>query len=994
MKDEHKADFSKTTEKLRHEIAQRRLAEANLANELNKFQTLYDLAVAMSGELSLDEDLSLVVEHSRKLLGTDTSYIALRDEAAGQVYMHTLSGVNTAAFKTMKIPFGAGLGGKIAKNGKGCIVEDYFQEIGPLVHDIVRAEGLISGIAVPIQIGDTNLGVLYVFNRTRTSFSQSDLDTLSLLGNLAALEITRRRAEQDLREARDHLEKRVAERTDDLKKANEKLVLEIEERKKAQEALLRSEQMLSKILSASPLGIGYVEQGELKWTNQAMCDMFGYEREEDYLGKNPAAFYGSEEEYTRVRELLRQSLKQDKPAETEAVFSRRDGSKFYGHIRMSAVDRSDVRTGTISTIFDISARKRAQEQQRESDERYRTLVENSFDGIFVQKGTEIVFANARLHEMLGYDYGELTGKEHWIVYHPDYRDVTRERAQARLRGEIVTPQYEVRLLRKDGSSFHGEINARAVLLGNERGIQVWVRDVDERKLSEEALRESEEKYRTIIENIEEVYYQVDPAGNYVFLNESAAKSFGYEKDAMIGRNFREFMSKEYADRTFRTFNRVFATGKSESAHALKFLAQDGSERSVEISISPIKNSKGRLTGFRGICRDVTERKRAEEELLKLQKLKAIGVLAGGMAHDFNNILTSIQGNISAARMDKNLGEESLKRLNEAQRATVRARDLTHQLLIFAEGGAPIKKAAAVSHIVTDSCNFALRGSNVRCEFSIPDDIWIVEVDEVQISRVVGNLVMNADQAMFRGGVITVTAENLTVKDEQGLPLKPGDYVRISIEDQGTGMDEEILPKIFDPYFTTRPEGSGLGLYAAHAIMMSHHGLITVESESGVGSIFHIFVPASREETPPRPEADDRLVTGAVRILLMDDEEPIRDVTGELLSMLGYEVDTTKDGKEAVERYRSAADSQRPYDAVILDLTVPGGMGGREAVHNLAEIDPDVVAIVSSGYSNDPIMADYRKFGFSGVIPKPYDAETLGRILKAVLGRKDRRIGKH
>lgn len=862
--EERTAELVRSNQALREGIAERRKAESNLAAELRKFRVLYALAVHLTTEHSLDENLSLVVEHSRKLLSADTSYIALRDPRADDVYMHTLSGINSEAFKSMRIPFGKGLGGIVAKTGKGIIVNDYFEEMEPLLHDVVREEGLVSGLAVPIQSGQVNLGVLYAFNRTRTDFSESDLETLSLLGNLAAVEITRKRAQQELRQAQEFLELQVEQRTAQLKKANAKLILEITEREKVEEALRRNRQMLDNILTASPLGISYVKKGRLKWTNQTMILMFGYPEPVDYMDKNMAEFYTSQEEYQRVRAIFLKDLKAGKPTEVEALFKRADGSNFYGQLRIRALDPSNPGDGTISTISDISDRKRA----------------------------------------------------------------------------------------------------------------------------EEALRQSEEKYRTIIENIEDLYYEVDLDGTFTFVNDAIARTLGYTKEELIGRNYLSRSNPTEASRTFTVFNKVFRTGESVRAHEMSVEAKDGTHRHMEVSVSAIRDTAGKVTGFRGICRDVTDRKRAAEELLKFAKLESIGVLAGGIAHDFNNILTAILGNISLARLYVKPDDKAFQRLKEAERAGVRARDLIQQLLTFSKGGSPIKRIASIPNLVRESCEFALRGSNVRCEFEIADDVWAADVDEVQISQVLGNIVINADQAMPQGGSIHVTARNVDVTAQSGLPLPPGKYIQISISDYGVGIPAEILPNIFDPYFTTKSEGSGLGLATAYSIMKGHGGRLTVESEVDKGSMFHIYLPASPKKLKPRQDSEYQALSGCGRILVMDDEQPIRDLAGELLEMLGYDVVTAADGSQAVELYRLEKDSDRPFDVIILDLTVPGGMGGREAIEQLRRLDPDIKAIVSSGYSNDPIMADYERYGFSGVIPKPYGAQQLSEVLNSVISPKN------
>ncbi len=957
--------------------------ETELAAEVKKFRALYDVATAMSAERSLDENLSLVVEKSRELLGSDTSYIALCNEEGEEVYMHTLSGIRTAAFKDIRIPIGEGLGGRVASTGQGLIVEDYFQEVDPLFHEVVRAEGLISGVAVPIQAGQANLGVLYVFNRTKTGFLGSQLDTLSLLGNLAAVEITRKRADKELQRVHNHLEKRVEERTADLRGANRKLLLEIAERERVEDALRQSERMTNNILSASPIGITYVEKGKLRWTNQTMAKMFGYKSEQDYWGKPPAEFYHRAEDYQMARDLFRRRVKTGKPAEIEVVFKRYDGSTFYGLLKMSPLDPDDPGSGVISTISDVSAGRIAEDRLRESEARYRTLIEESFDGIFIQKEGKIVFANSRLYEMLGYEPGELEGEDCLQIYH-ETDETARESRVSRLENQSVPSQFEVELQRKDGSAFDAEINGRAVRLGARPAVQVWVRDISERKRAEQALRESEEKYRTIVNSLEAVYYEVDLKGVLTFLNDSTAKVFGYPKEEMIGRSYRDFFDELAAEKCFRVVNGVFRSGEPLRTCELEVNTTLGSDRNLEFSATPMKDSAGRIVGFRGICRDITERKREEDELLKLEKLESIGVLAGGIAHDFNNVLTVIGGNISFAKLFCVPEDMCYKRLCEAERAGNRARQLTQRLLTFSKGGSPVKKSVSVTEIIQDSCSFTLWGSNVRCEFSIPEGIRAADVDEVQIGQVIGNLILNADQAMADGGIIRVAALNIDVSPGDGLPLSQGPYIRISVKDHGKGIPREILPKVFDPYFTTKSEGSGLGLATAYSIVKSHGGLITVESEPDAGTTFHVYLPAAARPPAENRDVEEKVPRGYGRILLMDDEEAIRNLAGELLGMLGYEVVTAQDGAAAIDLFRSAEQSLNPFDAVILDMTVPGGMGGKEAIKQLIEIDPEVKAIVSSGYSNDPVMAHYEDHGFSGMVAKPYTARDLSNTLKRVL----------
>lgn len=396
-------------------------------------------------------------------------------------------------------------------------------------------------------------------------------------------------------------------------------------------------------------------------------------------------------------------------------------------------------------------------------------------------------------------------------------------------------------------------------------------------------------------------------------------------------------------------------------------------------------NRGRLLGFWWLKRDISEKKRIEEEILRHQKLESVGILAGGIAHDFNNLLTGILGNIALAQKNLRDDERGYERLESAAKACLRAQDLTRQLLTFSRGGDPIKKTASINELLQDSVMFALRGSKVRCNFEIPDSLWPTEIDEGQIYQVINNLVINSVQAMPDGGVISVRAFNMTVPAAGStLSLKEGTYVAVSISDSGDGIPTENLKKIFDPYFTTKTTGTGLGLATCYSIIKKHGGIITVQSQPGVGSTFCFYLPASEAEVVVQTEPTVQSGPVRARILVMDDDETIRELVLELLGDMGYEVVLARDGAEAISAYLAARRENNGFDAVIMDLTIPGAMGGKEAIASLREIDPNVKAIVSSGYCNDPIMGDFRNYGFVGVLPKPYNPKELRGELQRVL----------
>jgi two-component system cell cycle sensor histidine kinase/response regulator CckA len=530
-------------------------------------------------------------------------------------------------------------------------------------------------------------------------------------------------------------------------------------------------------------------------------------------------------------------------------------------------------------------------------------------------------------------------------------------------------------------NIHGEVTA------NEAGEPVkmtgTIQDITERKEAEQALSESEEKYRALMDNAGEGILLADLDGNHLEANKKMVDLLGYPLEELLSLNPMQLIFPEGKDRVQKAFKDLIADGSGAVNNAL-VLRKDGRRVPVDITTSLVRYAG--KTVIQGIFRDVSERRKMEEERLLLSKLESLGLLAGGIAHDFNNILTAILGNISLARLDAGRGGQleapALDRLEEAEKACQRAQALAGQLLSFAKGNLPIRKATSAANLVKESINLALSGSKASSNLVLPEDLWSMEVDESQISQVFNNLLINADQAMPAGGIITVRAENVMVGDE--LPLPGGRYVKITISDQGIGIPPNYLGKIFDPYFTTKQKGSGLGLATVHSIIRNNAGYITVESQVGSGTTFYVYLPAIEGESAPVKGADIAPILGQGRILVMDDEKMVREVMGAMLKKLGYQGDFAVNGEEAVELYTSSLQGDQPFSAVIFDLTVPGGMGGKEALRQILERDTEVKAIVSSGYSDDPIMANFKEYGFKGVITKPYRITKLSEVLHDVI----------
>jgi PAS domain S-box-containing protein len=516
-------------------------------------------------------------------------------------------------------------------------------------------------------------------------------------------------------------------------------------------------------------------------------------------------------------------------------------------------------------------------------------------------------------------------------------------------------------------------------------------EVAERTIAEDQLAEEKERLAVTLRSIGDGVITTDISGRVLLVNRVAERLTGWKQEYASGYPIAQVLSLvDEKNRTPVENPALRLMNQDESSnfpYRAVLVARDGTERVIEESVSIMSDHENRTIGIVIVFRDITERQKLENELARTQKLESLGLLAGGIAHDFNNILTAIFGNITLARMHTGEDSPGYERLAEAENAMVRAKELTQQLLTFSKGGAPVKETADITGIIIDSTKFMLRGSQSRCEFAINPSLWTVDVDVGQISQVINNIVINADHAMSGGGIIQVSSLNCSLKKGTLLPLAPGRYVKITIADKGSGIPKENLTRIFDPYFTTKAKGSGLGLSTAISIIRKHSGHIEIESEPGKGTSVHIYLPASDKSLNGPVTGNDQLVHGSGRILVMDDEEAILDMASALLSHFGYRPGVAHDGEEAITVYKAAAAGNDPFAVVIMDLTIPGGLGGKETIARLREFDPLVKAIVSSGYSTDPIVANFRQYGFVGILTKPYTAKEMSEIIKKVLSAK-------
>lgn len=655
---------------------------------------------------------------------------------------------------------------------------------------------------------------------------------------------------------------------------------------------------------------------------------------------------------------------------------------------------------------DRVARRQVEEALRNSERRLADIVNLLPDATFaIDLEGKIIIWNRTAEQFTGAKAEDMLGKGNFEYAIPFYG--TRRPLLIDL---VLKPSEEIEKLypyiKRDGDLIQGEAYTKSIVRGEAYmfgvaaplydangkiiGAIESVRDITERKREEEALFNSSQMLQLVLDTIPQRVFWKDTNCVFVGCNKSLANDCGYEKpEELIGKTDYETVSVEMAERYRSDDRQVMETGIPKLNYEESQHKADGTLGILRTSKLPLRAIDGRVIGVLCLYEDITARRMMEDELLKAQKLESVALLAGGIAHDYNNVLTSILGNISLAKLLVSAGDKIFQRLEAAEQAAFRAKNLTKRLITFACGGAPVRRAISVEKVIRDSAELALSGSKCVCEFIIPDGLWAVEADEGQLSQVVSNIVLNADQAMPNGGKIVVKCENIVVSDADLLPLNNGRYVKIDIEDQGGGIPKNCIAKVFDPYFTTKESGKGLGLTLAYSIIKKHDGNITVSSTPWSGTTVSVYLPAAETEVvKEKPQEIEAAASGNGRILIMDDEEIVRLVLGDILQHLGYESDVSSNGSEAIDKYTQAAKSGIPFDAVIMDLTIPGGMGGKEAVQQLRSLYPDARVIVSSGYSNDPVMSDYRRYGFTGMVLKPYQVSELANVLRDVLAAKE------
>lgn len=600
----------------------------------------------------------------------------------------------------------------------------------------------------------------------------------------------------------------------------------------------------------------------------------------------------------------------------------------------------------------------------------------------------VIFVNKEIENLLGYTDIEFKNNpslfEKKIILKEDYPifEYICEYQTQKNRPFIL------RMVTKSGKNIWTEQKYQKFYdkFNNIEKIHFVIKDISKEKETEFALISSEKKYKEIFDNAGDIILLIriedNKLGSIVAINKFGINMLHIEQENLSLINPNNLLNNTIID---SINDMLYQQQYINKVKNLESFLNTMNSTSIEVDINMKIIRLNAVKHLFIIARDITEKNQMKKQLHKIQRMETLNLIAGGIAHDFNNILTALIGNITLSILNlKNSGNENLELLKEAERMSYKAKDLTSQLLTFSKKGFLSKKTTIINNMLQEIAVFTLRGSNVKLNLELDENILPTTIDESQMSRVISNLIINSKQAMKDGGAIEILTENITLYDDHQLkPLKSGKYIKIVIKDNGPGIKKENIHKIFTPFFTTKSDGNGLGLASSFTIVQKHNGHIFFETEEGKGTSFTIVLPASLEEAFVQKNVEKKVTKKKTKaqILIMDDEEFILNVISKMLVKLGYSVLCAHDGSEAMDIYIEKFKAGNKIDLVIFDLTIPGAMGGKEALENLLKVDPDIKAIVSSGYSNDSVMAEYQKIGFVDILPKPYTIEMLEDILQ-------------
>jgi two-component system cell cycle sensor histidine kinase/response regulator CckA len=758
--------------------------------------------------------------------------------------------------------------------------------------------------------------------------------------------------------------------------------------------MLQSEKRFRTVFEAAPLGIAIANpEGYFLEANEAFFRMLGYHKDEIKKMTFVDITYPEDRQATLS---LSQAVRKGKinSYRIEKRYLKKDGRFVWAIVRAMAVKDNDGNIQYwLGLMEEITGLKQAKEALEESEKLYRMLFEHAAEGILVFDLTsgKFKYANPAVCKMLDYTEEELINMGIEDI-HPkeDLKRVLRK-FKDQTPGEKRLVQ-NIPCMRKDRSQIYVNINSTQVLIEGRECNVGFLQDITKRVIAEEALRESEERYRNILENIAEGYFEVDLAGNLMFVNDAICRIMGYLPDELIGMNNREYTNSDTAKKMYQVFNQVYQTGRPAKVTDFEIITKDGNKKHLELSASLMHDSNQKTNGFRGVVRDVTERMRAEKEKERLasqiqhaQKMEAIGTLAGGIAHDFNNLLMGFQGNISLMLLDLDEYHPHCEYLKNMESYVIKGAELTRQILGFARRGKYRVKTTYLNDLLDKSSDmFSRTKKEITIHKKFDENLWSVEVDRGQIEQVLLNLFVNAWQAMPGSGEIYLETENIHLQENYDKPYEivPGPYVRVSVTDTGTGMDKDTQQRIFEPFFTTKAvgRGTGLGLASAYGIIKNHNGIINVYSEKGHGTTFKIYLPASDKKVPLEKPMTEKLLKGSETLLLIDDEDMVIDIGREILEYLGYAVITARSGAEAIRQFKQ---QKGRIDLVILDMIMPN-MSGSETFENLKMLNPELKVLLSSGYSIDGRAMEMINRGCNGFIQKPFNLKQISQKIREIL----------
>lgn len=839
-----------------------------------------------------------------------------------------------------------------------------------------------------------------------------------------------KQVEEELRKSHAEIAKRVKERTAELENINAQLKLEIEERRQAEKDL----SIFRSFAEESRQGLGMADlEGNIVYSNSALCKVLGEKSPTDAIGNNIRNYYPeklraeleneilpivtAEGQWTGELPLL--STKGDLTPAIQSIFLIRDDNKKPLYLANVITDITDkkraeealqaaldgleqrVEERTKDLVLaneklkkEIEERKQAEEALRESEERFRETIE-LLPSIVCEYDTQgrFTYVNSYGLEAFGYTLSDLEqGLFANQIFPSDEIAKFKERFNLLLRGE-KQDSVEYRVQRKDGSIKYVLANSAPIYKdGKTIGARSSVTSITERKKIEEALRESEKRYRLLADNVTDVIWVRDMDLALTYVSPSIINQTGHTVEETMGRTLEQALTPDSLKLVGEVVAEELKIEEDEQKDRFRsrtieveINCKDGATIWTEIKMTFLRDPLGNPTGIIGVTRDITERKRLEAQLQQAHKMESLGTLAGGIAHDFNNLLMGIQGRTSLMLLDTDSYDPHFEHLKGIEGYVQSASDLTKQLLAFARGGKYEVKPVDLNAIIQKSSDmFGRTKKEIIIHRKSQKDIWAVEVDRSQIEQVMLNLYVNAWQSMPGGGELFLETENVRLDDDFLKPygVKSGKYVKISVTDTGVGMDKATRERIFDPFFTTKEmgRGTGLGLASAYGIINNHEGIIIVESTKGMGATFHVYLPASDKQVIKETEPSTEIIKGQETILLVDDEDMILEVGKALLKQMGYKVLVAPSGQAAIELYKA---NQDEIEMVILDMIMPE-MGGGDTYDRLKKINPDIKALLSSGYSIDGEATEILKRGCNGFIQKPFDIKDLSQKIRAVL----------